>query len=236
MDNFDPRPQTYENTGAVIDFRNVMQMVYVWMLVGMAVTTAISFITVETSLIDLAQNPIIFFGALIGEVVLVIAIGATMNRASASTLVGMFVGYAALNGFTLALILTFYEPAAVVNAFLTTTALFAAMSIIGYTTKVDLTGLGTFLMMALIGLILAMVINIFIGSGTAHFIISILGVLIFTGLTAYDTQKIKEMSRRAQYAGMGTDMLIKLSIMGALSLYLDFINLFLFLLRLFGRD
>ena len=232
MNNYDPRLQSSSNT--IIDFRDVMSMVYLWMIAGMAVTTAAAFATIQTGLVN--ANPILYIGAFFGEIALVFAITGMMSRASVSTLASMFVGYSALNGFTIAMILSYYDSSAAANAFLTTTLLFGAMSFVGYTTKLDLSGLGTYFLMAVIGLLVAMVVNMFIGNSTVDLAISMLGVLIFTGLTAYDTQKIKRMSERAQHAAIGTDMLVKLSIVGALMLYLDFINLFLFLLRLFGRN
>jgi len=126
-----------------------------------------------------------------------------------------------------------YDPGALYGAFGTAAGLFGAMSLVGLTTKMDLTKMGTYLFMALIGLVIAMVINIFIGSSTLGFIISIGGVIIFTGLTAYDTQKIKEMSYQIEADGDG-NAAMKFSIIGALTLYLDFINLFIFLLQIFA--
>jgi len=144
----------------------------------------------------------------------------------------LFMLYAALNGFTLSIILLAFTGTSLFLAFGTTAALFAVMSIIGYTTKLDLSKMGTFLMMAVIGLVIAMVVNIFVGSGPLDTIISVVGVLIFTALTAYDTQRIGRMAAQMNVNG---DSEVKFGIFGALRLYLDFINMFLFVLRLTGR-
>ena len=151
-----------------------------------------------------------------------------MSAAKAQT---VFWSFAALMGPSLSWILLVYTGVSVARVFFITSATFGAMSIYGYTTKRDLTKLGSFLMMGLIGIIIASLVNIFLKSGMMYFIISILGVLIFVGLTAYDTQKIKNM-----YAASDSGELMgKKAVMGALTLYLDFINLFIMLLRLFGQ-
>jgi len=146
----------------------------------------------------------------------------------------MFVAYAILNGLTLSLIFLVYDIGAINLAFFSAAGTFAAMSVLGYTTELDLSQYRTYFMMALIGLVIAMVINIFLHSSGLDLIISIAGVLIFTVLTAYDTQKIKRWAADPTFTEDGS-LLMKISIMGALTLYLDFVNLFLFLLRLFGR-
>ncbi|UZK70876.1 Bax inhibitor-1/YccA family protein [Sphingomonas sp. S1-29] len=162
----------------------------------------------------------------------VFAMSFGQNRMSTATLQMLYWGFAVLMGLSLSTIFLVYSGTSIAGAFFATAAGFAGLSLFGYTTKKDLSAFGTFLIMGLVGLIVASVINIFLQSGVMNLIISIAGVLIFAGLTAYDTQKIKSM-----YAHVaGTDMQGKVVILGALSLYLDFINMFLFILRLFGGN
>jgi len=222
---------SYPIEGAV-DLRSIMRQVYTWMVMGMLITTAVAYFTASTSLITLATNPIILIVAMLAEFGLVIGISAGLNRLSTGVATLLFMLYAALNGFTLSIILLAFTGTSLFLAFGTTAALFAVMSIIGYTTKLDLSKMGTFLMMAVIGLVIAMVVNIFVGSGPLDTIISVVGVLIFTALTAYDTQRIGRMAAQMNVNG---DSEVKFGIFGALRLYLDFINMFLFVLRLTGR-
>ena len=161
--------------------------------------------------------------------VLVLSFG--INKLSVTAAQGVFWAFAAVMGLSLSSIFLVYTDASIAKVFFITAATFGAMSLYGYTTKRDLTGMGNFLMMGLIGIIIASIVNIFMQSSMMEFIISVVGVLIFTGLTAYDTQKIKESYSDAY----GADVMAKNAIMGALSLYLDFINLFMMLLRLFGN-
>jgi FtsH-binding integral membrane protein len=215
------------------DLQSIMRQVYTWMVLGMLITSGVAFVTVTTPLINLAANPLILIGAVLAELGLVMGIGFGFNKISAGVAGMLFFAYAGLNGFTLSIVLLAYGLGTVTLAFVSTAALFGAMSIIGYTTKVDLTKMGTFLMMGVIGLLIAMVVNIFVASGPLDTIISILGVLIFTGLTAFDTQRIGKMA--SQMTSQEGDATAKFGIFGALRLYLDFINMFLFMLRLFGR-
>ena len=221
----------YPMEGAV-DLRSIMRQVYTWMVLGMLITTVVAFVTASTSLAILATNPIILIIAVLAEFGLVLGISAGLNRLSAGLATLLFMLYAALNGFTLSVILLAYTGTSLFLAFGTTAALFAVMSIIGYTTRLDLSRMGTYLMMGVIGLVIAMVVNIFVGSGPLDTIISVVGVLIFTALTAYDTQRIGRMAAQMNVNG---DSELKFGIFGALKLYLDFINMFLFLLRLTGR-
>ncbi|MBJ6988508.1 MULTISPECIES: Bax inhibitor-1/YccA family protein [unclassified Devosia] len=161
--------------------------------------------------------------------VLVLSFG--INKLSVPAAQGVFWAFAAIMGLSLSSIFLVYTGASIAKVFFITAATFGAMSLYGYTTKRDLTGMGNFLMMGLIGIIIASIVNIFMQSSMMDFIISVVGVLIFTGLTAYDTQKIKE----SYSASFGADVMAKNAIMGALSLYMDFINLFMMLLRLFGN-
>ena len=162
---------------------------------------------------------------------MVFFLSARIHTLSVSSAQTMFWVFAGLMGLSLSSIFLVYTGASIAKVFFITAALFGSMSLYGYTTKRDLTSMGTFLFMGLIGLVIASIVNIFLGSGPLDFAISVVGVLVFTGLTAWDTQKIKE-----SYADhYGADTLTKNAIMGALSLYLDFINLFMMLLRLFGN-
>jgi FtsH-binding integral membrane protein len=218
---------------ARINIQSVLQWVYVWMAVGLLVTAGTAFLTINTpALANLLASPVIFV-AFIVELVLVFGLSAALPRLSPGVASAMFFVYAALNGFTLSAIFFIYTGGTIAAAFGATAALFGAMSIVGFTTKTDLTRFRTYFMMALIGLLIVMVINIFLASSGLDLLISLVGVVLFTALTAYDTQKIKQMAAAAETRADGTTAM-KLSIMGALALYLDFINLFLFLLRLLG--
>ena len=215
-----------------VDLQSVMRQVYVWMLFGLLVTAGLAYVTVATPLVNLVANPIVMLVAIVGELGLVLVISLGFNRLSAGAATVLFFAYAALNGFTLSIVLLAFSIESIFLTFVATAALFGAMSIIGYTTHVDLTKLGTFLIMGVLGLIIASVVNIFVNSGPLNLLISAAGVLIFTGLTAFDTQRIGRMAAQMSQEGEAG---IKFGIMGALRLYLDFINMFLFMLRLTGR-
>lgn len=163
---------------------------------------------------------------------LVFAMSGLVNRMRGSILLLLFILFATVMGMSLSYIFDIYAKASIIQVFFITAAVFGTMAIAGYTTKTDLTKLGSLLMIGLIGIIIASVVNMFMGSDTMDYVISIIGVVIFTGLTAYDTQKLKQIG---QTVATGTETAQKAALMGALSLYLDFINLFLMLLRLFGR-
>jgi FtsH-binding integral membrane protein len=218
-----------------------MIRVYNYMTIGLVLTGVTAWAVVNTSLVNLffqvqdtGQVGLTVLGwiALIAPLGLVFAISFGIQRMSVGTAQILFWGYAALMGISLSPILLVYTGASVARTFFITAATFGSMSLWGYTTSRDLTGMGRFLMMGVIGLVIAMVVNIFLQSSAMDFAISVIGVLAFTGLTAYDTQKIKEM----YYAGDDGTVAGRKAIMGALSLYLDFVNLFLFLLRLFGNN
>jgi uncharacterized protein len=219
---------------ALIDVRSILPRVYTLMALGLLATAGMAVFTYNNAMEWLVENPGIMFGAIIAELVLVLALSFLLRRLSPAVAATMFFAYALVNGFTLSLIFVVYDLGSIGAAFFTTAGLFGAMSVIGITTKTDLTKMGSYLIMGLIGLLIAMVVNIFINSGPLGLLISIAGVIIFTGLTAYDTQKIKRMAEDPNL-NLGSDDAMKLSIWGALTLYLDFINLFLFILRLFGR-
>jgi FtsH-binding integral membrane protein len=207
--------------------------VFGWMSVALAITGAMAMYTAtsETLLSFVFGSKITFFGLIILELVLVGFLSARIRRMNATTATAIFIGYSLLNGLTLSSIFLLYTSSSIASTFFITAGTFAVFALVGYTTKSDLTRLGSLLFMAVIGIIIASVVNMFLGSSQLDYIISFVGVLVFTGLVAYDTQKIKEMNI---IGNEGTDEDRKEAIMGALTLYLDFINLFIFLLRLFG--
>ncbi len=213
-----------------------VRSVYNWMAIGLALTGFVAFYVVnsESMMRLIFGNKIIFFGLIIGELALVFTISARVQKIKASTATALFVLYAALNGATLSVIFLIYTRTSITSTFFICAATFITCSIYGMTTKRDLTSLGGFMAMGLIGIIIASVVNIFIGSYGLHMIISYIGVIVFVGLTAYDTQKLKTMAL-SQPAGLDSGVVRKGAILGALSLYLDFINLFLMLLRILGN-
>lgn len=209
--------------------------VYGWMSIGLALTGAVAYLVSSSPAIlqVIFGNKLIFWGLIIGELLMVGYLAAAVTRMSAATATLVYMLYAVLNGVTLSGIFIMYTGASIMGTFLITGGTFAAMSIYGYFTKQDLTRAGNLLFMALIGLVIASVVNIFFRNPIMYWIITYAGILIFVGLTAYDTQKIKQMNI---IGNEGTEEDHKEAIMGALTLYLDFINLFLYLLRLFGRS
>lgn len=211
-----------------------MTKVYSWMTGALLVTGFVAMYTASSeSLLQLIfGNRLILFGLIILELVAVGSLAAMVTRLSAATATAIFIGYAALNGLTLSSIFVVFTAASLASTFFVTAGTFAVMSIYGYTTKSDLTRWKNILFMGLIGLIIASLVNMFMRSSALYWITTFAGVLIFVGLTAYDTQKIKNMN---VIGNEGTEEDQKEAIMGALTLYLDFINLFLLLLRLFGR-
>ncbi|WP_027716876.1 Bax inhibitor-1/YccA family protein [Desulfuromonas sp. TF] len=214
----------------IIAQNTLLRQVYAWMGLGLLLTAAMSVVTLSSpALLELVfGNRLVFYGLILGELGLVIAVSAAINRLSAATATALFLLYAALNGITFSVIFVVYTAESIASTFVVTAATFGAMSIYGYTTRRDLTNWGSFLFMGLIGIVIASVVNIFVESSAASWVISAIGVIVFTGLTAYDTWKIKAM---AAAGAQGR----KPAILGALTLYLDFINLFLMLLRLFGN-
>lgn len=214
-------------------FPVLMRKVYVWMTLALVITgfTAYYVANNETVLGAIYTNQILFWGLIIAELGLVIGLSAAINRLSLSVATLMFVLYSLINGATMSFIFYVYAKSSITNVFLITAGTFAAMALFGYFTKTDLSSMGKILMMALIGVIIASIVNIFTKSEGLSIILNYVGVLVFVGLTAYDTQKIKQMMLMAPDAGEGSQ---KIALLGALSLYLDFINLFLYLLRIFG--
>jgi FtsH-binding integral membrane protein len=214
-----------------------VRSVYNWMGIGLAVTGLVAFyVSGSEALIRLVfGNRLIFFALIIGELGLVFAISGMVNRMRAGTATALFVIYSALNGVTLSFIFLVYARASIVSTFFICSATFLACSVYGWTTRKDLTSWGGFFMMGLIGIVIASLVNMFIRSSALSMIVSYIGVFVFVGLTAYDTQKIKNMAL-AQPAGLDEAVVRKGAILGALSLYLDFINLFLMLLRILGQS
>ena len=214
-------------------FPVLMRKVYTWMTLALVLTglTAYGVATSPGIMMALYSNSALMWGLVIAEFALVIGISAAINRLSLATATLMFVAYSVINGAMLSSIFMIYTAASIASVFFITAATFAVMALIGYTTKTDLTSVGKLLFMALIGLVIATIVNMFIGSSTLTMICSYVGVLIFVGLTAYDSQKIKQMLQQAPDAGESSQ---KLALLGALTLYLDFINLFIYLLRIFG--
>ncbi|MBI1747324.1 MAG: Bax inhibitor-1/YccA family protein [Acidobacteria bacterium] len=214
--------------------REFISRVYGWMGVGLALTAVISLLTVQspTLLRLFVYNPILRWGLLLGELGLVIYLSARISKMTVGAATGGFVAYAAMNGLTLSVIFLIYTAASITSVFFVTAGTFAAMSAIGYVTKKDLSGIGSFCLMGLIGVIIASIVNLFVRSSMLDWLLSVLGVLIFIGLTAYDTQKIKNLARNIDPL---SDAATKTAILGALTLYLDFINLFLYMLRFFGQ-
>jgi FtsH-binding integral membrane protein len=215
-------------------FPVLMRKVYVWMTLALVITgvTAYGVATSPGLMMAIATNKLLFWGLIIAEFGLVLAVSAAINKLSLTTATMLFVLYSVINGATLSFIFAIYTMSSIASVFFITAGTFAVMAFIGYTTKKDLTSMGKILLMALIGIIIATVVNIFLKSTGLEMIVSYLGVLIFVGLTAYDSQKIKQMLLMAPDAGEGAQ---KLALLGALSLYLDFVNLFIYLLRIFGR-
>ena len=214
----------------IVRQNTLIRQVYAWMGAGLTITAFMALFTLSSPVIlqAVAGNRLIFFGLMIGELALVFTLSGAINRLSEFNATAIFIAYSALNGVTLSILALVYTASSITSTFVTTAGMFGAMSLYGYMTKKDLSSWGSFLFMGLIGVVIASVVNIFVGSSSVSWVISAIGVIVFTGLTAYDTWKIKAM------AAQGVEGR-KPAILGALTLYLDFINLFLMLLR-FGGD
>ncbi|HEV7719188.1 MAG TPA: Bax inhibitor-1/YccA family protein [Arsenicitalea sp.] len=254
MAEFDRQTVNAPASSAVIDqgLRSYMLKVYNYMGVGLAVTGVIAYFANQLAVTTDSANSaaqmangtmLTSFGVAVytsplmwvitlAPLAFVLALSFGINRMSSATAQLVFWAFAAVMGVSLSSIFMVYTGTSIAKVFFISAAMFGAMSLYGYTTKRDLTGFGSFLFMGLIGIVIASIVNVFITSSALSFGISIVGVLIFVGLTAYDTQRIKE----SYYEGDGVEMMGKKAIMGALSLYLDFLNLFLMLLRLMGNN
>lgn len=216
-----------------VSFPVLMRKVYTWMTLAMVITgiTAYGVATSPAILEAIFTNRMLFWGLIIAEFGLVFGISGMINKLGLATATLMFIAYSVINGALLSTIFLLYTMQSIGTVFFITAGTFGIMALIGYTTKTDLTSLGKMLFMALIGIIIATVVNIFVGSTGLQMIISYIGVIIFVGLTAYDSQKIKHMLMTQNSADESAQ---KLALLGALTLYLDFINLFIYLLRIFG--
>lgn len=214
-------------------FPALMRKVYLWMALALAITGMTAYIVATNAslLTMIYSSSAVMWGLIIAELAIVFGVSAAINKLSLPVATMLFVLYSVINGALFSSIFLVYTMSSIATVFFITAVTFGAMSLYGYTTKTDLTSWGKLLMMAVLGLIIATVVNLFMKSSGLQMIISYVGVLVFVGLTAYDTQKIKQMCLQAPDAG---ETMQKYALLGALSLYLDFINLFIYLLRIFG--
>lgn len=228
-------PYSVESQGRAVAFSALMKNVYLWMTLALAVTgLTAAYVAMNPGWVyAIATNSVLFFGLIIAELAVVMILSARIARLSFATAGLMFAAYSVLNGVTLSVIFLAYTMSSIATTFFVTAGTFGAMTLVGYTVKKDLSGMGRILIMALIGLIIATIVNMFVASSALDWAITYIGVLIFVGLTAYDTQKIKQMM--LMHGDEVNDSTMKLALMASLTLYLDFINLFLYLLRIFGR-
>lgn len=215
--------------------KSFLPRVYLWMFAALLVTAAVAWTVFNSGTLQnlFFGNPVLTIGLFVAQIVLVIALSAAIGRLSPAVATLIFFAYAALTGVVFSSIFIAYTETSIASTFVATAGMFGIMSIIGLTTGMDLSRIGNIAFMALIGLILASLLNLFLQSSALYWIISVVGVLIFIALIARDSQRLKIMATQVD---AGSEQGQKASIMGALILYLDFINLFLFLLRLFGRS
>ncbi|WP_024209510.1 Bax inhibitor-1/YccA family protein [Escherichia coli] len=231
MDRF-PRSDSIVHPRAGL--QTYMAQVYGWMTVGLLLTAFVAWYAANSAAVMelLFTNRVFLIGLIIAQLALVIVLSAMIQKLSAGVTTMLFMLYSALTGLTLSSIFIVYTAASIASTFVVTAGMFGAMSLYGYTTKRDLSGFGNMLFMALIGIVLASLVNFWLKSEALMWAVTYIGVIVFVGLTAYDTQKLKNMGE--QIDTRDTSNLRKYSILGALTLYLDFINLFLMLLRIFG--
>ena len=229
----DMQSRTYIESIPTVE-ADFMQKVYLWMTFALTLTGFVAYRTTQSEfLLELIfSSSFGFIGLILAELALVFWISSGIQRMSSNMAIGLFLLYSVLNGMTLSVLLIAYTGASVASTFFITAGMFGAMSIYGYTTKQDLSSWGNLLFMALFGLILASVVNIFLQSSELYWLISYIGVLVFVGLTAYDTQKIKQIAAQVI---VESEEGRKVAILGALTLYLDFINMFIFMLRILGN-
>lgn len=216
-------------------YATLMRKVYVWMTLALVITGVAAYGVASSPVLitTIFANRALMFGLIIAEFVLVFAISGAINRLSLSTATLLFILYSVINGTMLSSIFVIYDPFVITKVFLITAGTFGAMAFYGYSTKRDLSSMGKILFMALIGFVIATVVNMFLKSPGFDYILSYIGVAIFVGLTAWDSQKIKQMLMTQYDMSEGAQ---KLALLGALTLYLDFINLFIYLLRIFGNN
>ena len=228
-----PLPLTDAQLGET--FAALMRRVYLWMAIGLYLTAGAAFFVANSSLaLVILGNPILYIGLFLGELVLVMALSAAIHRLAPTTAIALFLLYAVLNGATMSVIFLVYTMTDITLAFVSTATLFAAMSFLGYFVRLDLSRLGAFLIMGLVGLVIATFVNLFLANSSLMWITTYAGIALFIGLTVYDTQRIKK-SMTASLAAGDEQVVTRLGVLGALTLYLDFINLFLLILRLLGR-
>ena len=208
-----------------------LSRVYGWMFLGLLITAGTALVTANSQFLirALILNRLVFWGLVLGQLGLVLYLSVRVDKMAPATAAGLFMLYSATVGITSSVILLVYTGASIVSTFMITAAMFGAMAAYGSLTKRSLAGVGQFMFMGLIGLIIAMIVNIFWANSALYFVISVIGVIVFTGLTAWDAQRLKEMAVALPDGRVGS-----YAVVGALSLYLDFINLFFFLLRLLG--
>jgi uncharacterized protein len=225
-----------EGTRSGVLVNEFVRSVYNWMAIGLGLTGTVAwYVSSSPGIVQLVfGNRMFFFLLIIAQLGMVFSLSGMISRMSSGTATGLFVIYSALNGVTLSFIFLVYTQTSIAGTFFVCAGTFLGCSIYGWTTKRDLTSWGGFFMMGLIGIIIASLINLFLRSSGLSMMISYIGVFVFVGLTAYDTQKIKNLAM-TQPAGLEAGVARKGAILGALSLYLDFINLFLMLLRIFGQ-
>lgn len=233
MENYRSFPSARSRAEVVNAF---MRGVYGWMTAGLGVTAAVAmFVASSRTMVEAVfGNPVLLIGLVLAQLGIVIALSAAIQRLSGGAATALFIVYSALTGVTLSSVLLAFTGASVAKAFVVCAGMFGAMSVYGLTTKKDLTSMGSFMFMGLIGILLASVVNMFVKSSAMDFVISVIGVIVFTGLTAYDTQVLKDMGEAVP--GDDATAVRRGTILGALRLYLDFINLFLMLVRLFGSS
>lgn len=227
-------PQMYDRDQVIAEQNRFMFKVFLWVGIALAITAITAGIVASSPalIVSIFGNPPLFIGLLIAEFILVLVLSRAVMRMSLTAVILSYVIYSIINGLTLSIIFLAYTSSSIAVTFWVTSITFGAMAVYGYFTSRDLTGVGSFLIMMLIGLVIASGVNLFLRSESIYWITSFIGVLVFIGLTAYDTQKIKSLNI---IGNEGTDEDDKEAIRGALSLYLDFINLFLHLLRFAGR-
>lgn len=248
MNNYNQDRETYINaevlqsqTGTKGIAKSFMANVFMWMFAALALSAAFAYMFAANQqwlsyLINYETGKLNMLGwaVMLAPLGFVMLMSFGFARLSAPAITALFLLYAAINGISFSFILLAYTAGSIIGCFLSAAAMFGIMAVMGYTTDKDLTGFGRILTMGLIGVVVAMLINMFMKSDTMGYVISIIGVMVFTGLTAYDVQKLKRIGAGVEFEGTEAAGVRKLAVMGALSLYLDFINIFLFLLRLFG--
>lgn len=231
---YNPEDVIEERQTSVSTFSSLVSKVYLWMTMALAITGLTALYVAQSGLVfTIANNTAYFWGLLIAELAVVWILSANIMRLSFPVAGIMFAIYSILNGATCSFIILAYTAESLATTFFVTAGTFGAMSLVGAFIKKDLSGFGRILMMTLIGLIIATIVNIFVASSALSWALTYIGVLLFCGLTAYDTQKMKEILY--QYQHTGNQNIMKIALMCSLSLYLDFINLFLYLLRIFGK-